>query len=240
MTNTPKDKTPREIAKELWISNSYCHCMDSAPCSTDKPCDYCLTIIAEIEAALAAERQKIKDIEATAISIRDLRRKDQERIKALEGALHDHDHGDHDGENYLKCCANEVLKALASPQEKKESVSICCGDSLKVVSSDEGTSYYICDNCGKPCDPTRQGNSAGPEKEDITSNAADIKRMKDGNIRKAEQAVIEAARSIMEGWSPPSTTCNDGDIDAMTDKCRVLVRALRALDRAKGKEDGHE
>ena len=30
--------------------------------------------------------------------------------------------------------------------------SSCCKARVYVNSSDEGTSYYVCDECGKPCD----------------------------------------------------------------------------------------
>jgi hypothetical protein len=32
-------------------------------------------------------------------------------------------------------------------------VSKCCHAPLKIISSNEGTSYHVCSKCGKPTDP---------------------------------------------------------------------------------------
>jgi hypothetical protein len=41
----------------------------------------------------------------------------------------------------------------ASPAPQVPDLSSCCRAPLRVVSSDEGTNYYICSKCGKPTDP---------------------------------------------------------------------------------------
>ncbi len=35
-------------------------------------------------------------------------------------------------------------------------ISKCCGAVVIVVNGVEGTSYYKCDNCGKPCDAIQE------------------------------------------------------------------------------------
>lgn len=37
-------------------------------------------------------------------------------------------------------------------QTKPKYISSCCGSEVVVISSGEGTSYYECEECGKPCD----------------------------------------------------------------------------------------
>lgn len=48
---------------------------------------------------------------------------------------------------------------------KKEyrEISSCCGKHAYVQGSDEGTCYYVCENCNKPCDITLiSSNSISP------------------------------------------------------------------------------
>jgi hypothetical protein len=47
-------------------------------------------------------------------------------------------------------CANCRDGADGSPER-----SSCCGAQVRVDSGDEGTSCYVCEGCGKPCDVRR-------------------------------------------------------------------------------------
>ena len=44
-------------------------------------------------------------------------------------------------------------------------ISECCKATLSVKSSDEGTSHYVCDECGKPANPVTKDNKPEWEKK---------------------------------------------------------------------------
>lgn len=57
-------------------------------------------------------------------------------------------------------------------------ISNCCGGFISVHCGGEGTSYYICDACGKPCDPATPKDRIEQLEKENAELKAEVERLK--------------------------------------------------------------
>lgn len=156
-----------------------------------------------------------------------------QRCVALEGALlkiiETHKNADYyDTASNCEMKMLEVAKeAIASPTKEPDPSKEPCPEDCDYEATHGYCPYK---DHGTPHPP--KGDSAGPEIKppELVNDHA--------KIRFAEQAVIEAARNMMK-VDPSLLNDSLGSAYAIKHYCEVR-QALEALERAKGKEDGHD
>lgn len=261
MTNTPNDKTPREVkiiesAEDGGFVAVYGTFSGIGTTKEDAYRELCvaLSLATEVfEDELAAERQKADaaykmysaDFEAKKVLTTDNERL---KIKATnweivaagfeEWAIHLRDEINEAlsfGPTYKPELKGWVAQFVEWQKRMMESIWIKKPEALASPTKEPDPSKEPCpEDCdyeathgycpykdhGTPHPP--KGDSAGPEHNPLLT-PEDEEAAREFNIRQAEQAVIEAARSHRH---------------YVSNKGCMVCSALKALDRAKGKEDG--
>jgi hypothetical protein len=92
--------------------------------------------------------------------VSDLEWVERDGILLCNGCIENEDYPPEDVE---KAVASLIEKVRAERADGSPEHSSCCGVGVRVDSGDEGTSCYVCERCGKPCDARRGSPERGGE-----------------------------------------------------------------------------